>query len=47
MGISNAEFDALAIDLSKAMDKCKVGAQEKEDLVTKVEMTRPDIVEKK
>jgi hemoglobin len=47
MGITLAEFDAAAADLAKAMDKCGVPNQEKEDLMTVVETTRWDIVEKK
>ncbi len=47
MGITNAQFDALAVDLSKAMHKCKVAPKDEEDLLTEIEKTRADIVEKK
>ena len=47
MGITLEQFNAAALDLRKAMDKCNVPTQEKEDLLTLVETTRWDIVEKK
>ncbi len=47
MSISNAEFDALAADLSGALDKFKVPAKEKQELLTIVGTTRADIVEEK
>lgn len=46
MRISNAEFDALAMDLKATLDKFKVPAQEQTELLTAVEGTRKDIVER-
>ena len=47
MSISNAEFDALAANLSGALDKFKVPAKEKQELLAIVGTTRADIVEEK
>jgi len=47
LGITEAQFGAFAVDLGRAMDRCKVGPQESEDLLTAIEMSRADIVEKK
>ncbi len=45
MKITGAEFDALAADLAASLDKFKVPAREKEDLLKVVGTTRRDIVE--
>ncbi len=47
MGISDAEFDALAGDLVASLDKFKVPAKEKDELLKIVGSTRGDIVEVK
>jgi hemoglobin len=47
MGITNAEFDALVGDLVGALDKFKVGAKEKDELLALLGPMRKDIVEKK
>ncbi|MCS6806981.1 MAG: group 1 truncated hemoglobin [Acidobacteriota bacterium] len=47
MKITNAEFDAIAADLAASLDKFKVPAKEKNELLAIVESTRRDIVEKK
>jgi hemoglobin len=47
MGISDAEFDALAEDLVASLDKFKVPAREKGELLKIVASTRADIVEVK
>lgn len=47
MKITNAEFDALAADLAASLDKFKVPAKEKNELLAIVASTRGDIVEKK
>ena len=44
MGITNAEFDALAGDLKASLDKFKVPAQEQKELFAIVGSTRADIV---
>lgn len=46
MEITNAEFDALAADLSASLDKFKVPAKEKGELMTVVGGTRGEIVGK-
>ena len=46
MNITNAEFDALAGHLVKALDKFKVPQKEKDELVKIVSSTRPQIVGK-
>jgi len=45
MKITNAEFDAIAADLAASLDKFKVPAKEKNELLTIVGTTRKDIVE--
>lgn len=45
MGISGAEFDALAGDLSATLDKYKVAPAEKNELLSIVGSLRGDIVE--
>ena len=47
MGISDQEFDALAADLVASLDKFKVPAKEKGELLKIVGSTRADIVEVK
>jgi len=47
MKITNAEFDAIAADLAASLDKFKVPAKEKNELLTIVGTTRKDIVEAK
>jgi truncated hemoglobin YjbI len=47
MGITDAEFDALAADLKATLDKFKVAAKEQAELLKIVGSTRGDIVEKK
>ena len=47
MGISGAHFDALVGDLVAALDKFKVGAHEKEQLLAALGPMKSDIVEKK
>jgi hemoglobin len=47
MAISDAEFDALAEDLVASLDKFKVPAKEKSELLKIVASTRADIVEVK
>jgi hemoglobin len=47
MKITDAEFDALAADLAASLDKFKVPAKEKKELLTIVGTTRKDIVEVK
>jgi hemoglobin len=47
MGITGPEFDALADDLVATLDKFKVPAQEKGELLKIVAATRADIVEVK
>jgi hemoglobin len=47
MGITNAEFDAAAADLKKALDKNGVKADAARELLAVVESTRKDIVEGK
>ena len=46
MKISNAEFDALAMDLKASLDKFKVPEREQKELLGAVEGTRKDIVER-
>jgi hemoglobin len=46
MGIADADFSALAEDLVGALDKFKVGAQEKNDLLGALGPMKKDIVEK-
>ena len=45
MGITDAEFNAMVEDLTKALDDLKVGPQEKTDLINLLAPMRPDIVE--
>jgi hemoglobin len=47
MKITDAEFDALAADLAASLDKFKVPAKEKKELLAIVGTTRKDIVEVK
>jgi hemoglobin len=47
MGISSSEFDALVEDLVGALDKFKVGAHEKDQLLGALGPMKSDIVEKK
>ena len=47
MNVSNAEFDALVEDLSLTLDKFKVGAKEKGELLGALAPMRADIVERK
>jgi len=47
MNISNAHFDALVEDLSLSLDKFKVGAKEKGELLGALAPMRADIVERK
>jgi hemoglobin len=47
MGISDAEFTAIAADLVAALDKNGVPQKEKDELMTVVAATKNDIVEKK
>jgi hemoglobin len=47
MGVSGADFDALVEDLVGALDKFKVGAQEKEQLLGALGPMKTDIVAKK
>lgn len=47
MGTSSADFDALVEDLVGALDKFKVGAHEKEQLLGALGPMKADIVEKK
>ena len=46
MGITDADFNALVEDLVGALDKFKVGAQEKNDLLGALGPMKKDIVEK-
>src|SRR5687767_302313 len=47
LGISNADFDALVEDLTKALNKFKVGKTEQDQLLGVLGPMRPQIVEKK
>ena len=47
MGVSSANFDALVEDLVGALDKFKVGAHEKDQLLGALGPMKGDIVEKK
>ena len=47
MGVSGADFDALVEDLVGALDKFKVGAHEKDQLLGALGPMKADIVEKK
>jgi hemoglobin len=47
MGVSGADFDALVEDLSGALDKFKVPAHEKGQLLGALGPMKGDIVEKK
>lgn len=47
MGISNADFNALVEDLTKSLDKFKVGKAEQDQLLGVLGPMRPLIVEKK
>jgi hemoglobin len=47
MGVSGADFDALVQDLVSALDKFKVGAKEKDQLLAALGPMKTDIVEKK
>jgi hemoglobin len=47
MGISSADFNALVEDLVGALDKFKVGAHEKDQLLGALGPMKADIVEKK
>lgn len=44
MGVTNADFDALVGDLVKSLDKFKVGAQEKNELLSALGGMKGDIV---
>lgn len=46
MGITEAEFGALAVDLIASLDKFKVPQKEKDELISIVSSTKKDIVEK-
>lgn len=46
MGIADADFNALVEDLTKALDKFKVGEKEKNDLLAVLGPMKSDIVEK-
>ena len=46
MGISNADFDAVIENLGAALDKFKVPAREKDELLAVLRPMRKDIVEK-
>lgn len=46
MEITNKDFDALAADVIKALDKNKVGAEEKAELLQMLGSMRKDVVEK-
>jgi hemoglobin len=45
MKITDAEFNALAADLTASLNKFKVPAKEQKELLAAVEGTRKDIVE--
>jgi hemoglobin len=47
LGIANADFNALVEDLTKALDKFKVGKAEQDQLLGVLGPMRPQIVEKK
>ena len=47
MGISNADFNALVEDLTKALDKFKVAKADQDQLLGVLGPMRPQIVEKK
>jgi hemoglobin len=47
MGVGSADFDALVEDLVGALDKFKVGAHEKDQLLGALGPMKADIVEKK
>jgi hemoglobin len=47
MGVSGADFDALVEDLVGALDKFKVGAHEKDQLLGALGPMKTDIVERK
>ena len=47
LGISNADFNALVEDLTKSLDKFKVGKAEQDQLLGVLGPMRPQIVEKK
>ncbi len=47
MGVGSSDFDALVEDLVGALDKFKVGAHEKEQLLGALAPMKTDIVEKK
>jgi hemoglobin len=47
LGIRNADFDALVEDLTKALNKFKVGKAEQDQLLGVLGPMRPQIVEKK
>ena len=47
MGISNADFDAVAEDLTASLDKFRVAAREKHELLTILGRMRGDIVDKR
>ena len=47
MGVSGADFTALVEDLSGALDKFKVGAHEKDQLLAALGPMKTDIVEKR
>ena len=47
LGISNADFNALVEDLTKALDKFKVGKTEQDQLLGVLGPMRPQIVERK
>lgn len=47
MGVTDAEFDALVADLVASLDKLKVGAKEKDELLGALGPMRKDVVERK
>ena len=47
LGISDADFDALADDLNASLDKFNIAARDKAELLAILGRMRVDIVEKK
>jgi len=47
MGLTNAHFDALVEDLTKTLNKFKVGKAEQDQLLSVLGPLRPHIVESK
>jgi hemoglobin len=47
LGISDADFDALAEDLTVSLDKFNVAARDRDELLAILGRMRADIVEKK